>query len=645
MKYRSDIEGLRGLSVLLVVLAHAGVPGLAGGFIGVDVFFVISGYLITGLLVEELRGTGRIDAWRFYARRVRRLLPAFVVMLVVTLAVAAAVMSPTELARHALEAAWAAGWAANLFQVTAETDYFGSARDTGLFLHTWSLGVEEQFYLLWPLLLWLTWRSAGGERALQVLLPVALIVGFGYALHISSVDPLAAYFLPQVRAWQFAAGALAFLYADAKSAPRGALSSALCGAGLLAILAASFSIRSDTVYPGWAALAPTIGAAAVLIGGAQGGGLAARALASRVPSALGRISYGWYLWHWPALAFASVLAAGDLWVRALAVAASLGVAWVVFQTIEDPIRRNRRSDPRTTALLGVLVSLLLIAGSYALHRFTRPPADGDEARVHPIMAQVSMPPIYAAGCDQWYHSAKLTPFKIDVGGDSGKTAVVIGDSAGLQWFPALASVLFEQRWNLVVLTKSACAMVDRPFYYERIRREYTECAQWRDSAVEYIRATAPSVVVVGSSGSYPFDSEAWRDGTADFLRRISAPGRRIAVLGPTPVLPFDALECLMRRSENVPQDLEIDECTVPFAQVAFTQVERALRDAVGEVPGARYLELATLVCPDGRCAAWRRGQLAFRDSQHLNARYAESLAPELGLMLLPTLTHPDAAMP
>jgi peptidoglycan/LPS O-acetylase OafA/YrhL len=642
MKFRADIEGLRGLSVLLVVLAHAGVPGFHGGFIGVDVFFVISGYLITGLLVEELRNGGRIDAWRFYARRVRRLLPAFFLMVVAILAVAMLLLSPAEVARHAREAAWAAGWAANLFQVAADTDYFGSARETGLFLHAWSLGVEEQFYLAWPLVLWLAWRAANGERAIRWLVAIVLVGGFGYALHATTSDPLAAYFLPHVRAWQLAAGAVAFLVGNRAMPGQGAWAPALASAGLAAILASALLITDSTAYPGWAALAPTLGAAALLLAGSGGGGLASRSLGSRVPAAIGRVSYSWYLWHWPALVLAAELAPNDIRVRVLAVAASLGIATLAFRAVEDPLRRSRRGAPRTVVLLGVMASLLLVACCSLVYRSQQEPVGPTVAPAHPILAQVSIPEIYAAGCDQWYQSAAVTPCSIELAGAGAPSAVVIGDSIGLQWFPALAAVFRANGWNMVVLTKSACPMVNRPFHYARIRREYTECAQWRDAAIDYIRDASPPLVVVGSAGIYPFDAEAWRAGTLEILRRLSAPGRRIAVLGPTPVLPFDAPSCLMRGRDGLPDGPETEDCAKPLAEVAFAMVESALRDAVSATPGAHYIDAAAMACPGGRCAAWRDGRLAFRDTQHLNASYAASLAPRLGVELEPLL-KPGAA--
>lgn len=635
MKHRADIEGLRGLSVLLVVLAHAGLPGLHGGFIGVDVFFVISGYLITGLLLEELQASGRIDAWRFYARRGRRLLPAFALMLLATLGAAALLLSPVELARHAYEAAWAAGWAANLQQVVADTDYFGTTREAGLFLHAWSLGVEEQFYLVWPVFVWVVWRAAGAEAFLRAVMVVIAVAGFAHAVAATYGDPVGAYFLPQARAWQFACGALAWMWVATGRSPRGAFASALSLAGLASIACAAVLIERDTRYPGFAALAPTLGAALCLVGGAEGHSRASRALGSWAPAALGRVSYSWYLWHWPALVFAAALLPGDPQARVLAVVGSLAVAWIAFRAVEDPIRRGRAAPPRMVALLGVFASLAMVAGCMAIHRAQRASIEPGGTADHPILATIAMPEIYAAGCDQWYHTADLSPCVVDLAPDGAPTVVVIGDSIGVQWFPALADHFRARGWDMVVLTKSACAIVDRPFHYERIRREYTECAAWRASAVDYIERTAPAAVIVGSGGNYPFDMAGWRDGSIDFLRSIAAPGRQLAVLGPTPMLPFDAPACLMRRHAGLPAGPTTPDCAAPLGDVAFHDVEAALRSAVAAVPGAVYVDAAAIACPDGRCAAWNGGQLAFRDNQHLNVGYVLSRSEPLGHALAP----------
>ena len=628
MTYRADIDGLRALAVVLVVLAHAGVPGFGGGFFGVDVFFVISGFLITGLLVAEFRTTGRFDAARFYERRVRRLLPAFAIVMATTLALAAILLSPAELARHAKEASWAAAWMANIHQVWSDTSYFGETRESGLFLHAWSLSVEEQFYLLWPILLLAAWRLARGVSGIRRLVPLATVMAFAWGVWRSQSDPVSAYFLPDARAWQLMLGACAFLWVDTR---RPSVSGRWLGVlGLILVVSAAVGFDKSSGNLMLLAALPAFGAALLLVAGAGGVGRVTSVLGSRWPVAVGRVSYGWYLWHWPALVLSAVVLPGSVIGLVAAVVASYVLAVAMHRWVEQPIRRAHSDDPRPVVLLGVLGSIAMAVIALQVARFATPdPSQQPQDGRHPIQAAVTIPEIYAAGCDDWYRSAALKPCYVPPWSDGGPTVVVAGDSIGLQWFPAIRSVFQRRGWNVVVLTKSACAMVDRPFFYGRIGREYTECSEWRDSVIEFIRDTRPERVILGSAGSYAFDEAGWTEGTMDVLAEMSAPGRRIDVLGPSPTLPFDGVACLMRHHSGLPNVVSEARCAVPLKDSRWVDVERWLAAAAERVPDVHFIETSTVVCPETNCAAWNAGQLVFRDAQHLNADFTLSVEGEL----------------
>jgi len=632
MTYRADIDGLRALAVVLVVFGHAGVPGFGGGFFGVDVFFVISGFLITGLLIEEFRASGRFNAVRFYERRVRRLLPAFAIVALASLAAAAALLSPVELARHAREVAWSAAWMANIHQAWADTQYFGETRESGLFLHAWSLSVEEQFYLLWPIALLVAWRVMGQSSGLRRVIPLATLAAFVYAVWRAQVDPVSAYFMPDARAWQLMVGASAFLWIDARAPAR--TPRCLGAVGLLLVLSAALGFDKSSGNLMLVAALPTIGAALLLVAGSAGDDRLCRMLAWRWPVALGRVSYGWYLWHWPLLVFAAVVLPGDPGGVAWAVLVSLVLAAVMYRWVEQPIRGTRSRTPRVAVLLGVLGSLVIVflAGQVAKQAGSHA-SDAAGMQRHPILEAVTFPAIYDAGCDDWYRSADLNPCLLSPLVEGRPTVVIVGDSIGLQWFPGLRQVFEARGWNVVVLTKSACAMVDRPFFYDRIGREYSECSQWRDSAIAFIRESDPDRVILGSAGSYPFGAEEWTEGTVDVLRAIAASGRRIDVLGPSPRLPFDGPECLMRHYAEIPAEATESHCTTPLAEAAYVDVERWLGVAVDRVPGGHFVETSSLVCPHETCFAWRDGRLVYRDFQHLNAEFTQSVEEELGRRL------------
>ena len=633
MPFKGGIEGLRGIAVILVVLAHARVPGLAAGFIGVDVFFVISGFLITGLLTQELRASDRVDYWSFYARRARRLAPALVA-LVVVVGIAASAWLPRDGLKMQFDSAfWSILWVSNIYFSFWRFDYFGAAAGESLFLHTWSLGVEEQFYLVWPVLVAIAWRR---WNASIWWLAGLVVAGFAVSLVIMELDATSAYYLMPARLWQLAAGALAFrVLADN---PRlTAAGSDICGAlGIAVLILALFVIDSQRAYPGWAALLPTLAAAGMLVAAYNGTGKVDRVLSHPVLRLPGRISYSWYLWHWPLLMFLPAMGLG--WPSPSQLVAlvllSFLVAWASYALIEEPFRRSRGpAAPKEVVAVSMLASVVLAVSLHLGVAMMSRGSDPGSARTDlemRVQAQISVPAIYGIeGCDQWYHSDDLVPCEIPAGTGVGGTMLLIADSVGAQWIPAFEYVARKQERRLVVLTKSSCAIVDEPFYYSRINRRFTECEAWREKAIEYAGHLTPDLVVVGSTGSYEFTPEQWQDGTSRVLDRLSAQGRSVLVLAPTPILPFHAPRCVVARGAGSSGILEAPDCSSPQADAENPGVIRALEEAARNTPGAALLNLNDQVCPKGACRAVLDGRLVYRDEQHLNASFAEFLGPTL----------------
>ncbi|KDN86630.1 hypothetical protein KCH_16090 [Kitasatospora cheerisanensis KCTC 2395] len=332
-RFRPDIEGLRAVAVLAVLAFHAAVPGFAGGFVGVDVFFVISGYLITGLLRGESLATGKVRLAEFYARRARRLLPSAAVVLAVVAVLGALLTAPlrrADLERDVLASALSV---ANWRFIAEQTDYLAAGRDPSALLHFWSLAVEEQFYLLWAPLLALAARWAWKRRT---VLGLTLLLGAGsfwLSLHWSA----GAYLSTPTRAWQFAAGAVIALL-PVREIPR--LIRELLGlGGMAAVLAAVLLFDARTPYPGIAALLPTFGTAAIILPGEQH--LVGRALALSAPRAIGRLSYNLYLWHWPVLVLAEARWGTLHWgVKVALTAAAALPALAALNWLEQPLRRS-----------------------------------------------------------------------------------------------------------------------------------------------------------------------------------------------------------------------------------------------------------------------------------------------------------------
>lgn len=643
--YRADLEGLRAVAILLVVATHAGVPWLRGGFVGVDVFFVLSGFLITGLLVQEVSTTGGLRFADFYVRRLRRLLPALAVMLLVVGLLAAFLLAPAEQREQSSAAAMAALWMSNIHFAFAELGYFAPDTETNLFLHTWSLGVEEQFYLIWPaLLVWLLGRDGErGIRRLKIGMLVVLIASLASCLLLSYEAPKLSFYMMPMRAWQFAVGALVWL---CFKQPRASLDMfthelgpswlrASGWLGLVLILLAASLFGTDIPYPGLYALVPTLGAAGVIAAGSVSprpvGVL--RLLSWRPMRWLGAISYSWYLWHWPMLLLGHALTGSDVPVyRATWVLLSLALACISFWCIEMPLRYRREWLKRSgMAIFGALV-LMLFANSLCVRWYNIASARMNS----PVMqkyaaAHRDAPAIYAMGCDDWYYSDRVRVCAFGPA-DATHTAVLIGDSHVGQWFPAVAKAFDRPGWRLLVLTKSSCAMVDAPFFYARIGKEYTVCAAWREHALEKLAELKPNVLLMGNA-KYGFTREQWITGIASVLGKLSPVTGHIYVLRDTPHLPFDGPDCLAEHAGRPAWFSLQYACRASAADQDGDAVFRWQQLAAARFVNVSMLDLNSSVCPENICSAERQGQVVFRDSQHLTGSFAASLGSVMALKL------------
>lgn len=630
LRYRPDLEGLRAVAILLVIAAHAGVPWLAGGFIGVDVFFVLSGYLITGLLVEELRAEGRVRFARFYARRLRRLLPALLVMLLATGAMAAWLLPYGEQVHQARAGAAAALWLSNLYFAFARLDYFGPAAETNLFLHTWSLGVEEQFYLVWPALLLLVFRSARGDtaramRRLTIGMVLVFTISLAASVVLTELAPRFAFYMMPARAWQFALGAMVFLWlGEAGAGARMLRGASWAGwGGLAVVLGAAVLLHEGVSYPGIRAVAPTLGAALVIAAGtvpAPRG--AARLLAIPPMQAIGRISYAWYLWHWPVLLLGVHAGAGHPGERLGLALLSLVLAAISTHGVEMPIRRGTHWALRPGAVLLTGIAVM-VASHLAGIRWHNAASRLEEARISKFdRVRLDLPAIYALGCDDGRYEdteVRVCTFGAD---DAPNTAVVMGDSVALQWFPALERIFADPDWQLAVVTKSSCPMVDAPIFYRRIGRIYTECEEWRRTALKAVAAWNPEVVILGS-GDYAYTEREWKEGTARVLEALAGTAGRIYILAATPALPFDGPRCLASGGK----------CAAPARDGRVDDIQRWIREAAEGFAGVRIIDMNDLVCPGGECRAEREGRVVYRDSQHLTATFVASLSDALASRL------------
>ena len=646
----------------LVVFAHAGLTGFGGGFVGVDVFFVISGYLITGLLVRERLSSGTIRYGQFLARRLRRLLPALLVMLVAVLVAANLLLSGYETRMQTGSAIFAATWTSNFFFAFSDFSYFDALTARDLFLHTWSLAVEEQFYLIWPWLAILAFAlpAAGSgsnsfRRQLLFILTIVFVASLALCLIWAASNPILGFYMMPARGWQFALGSLVYvagfqLQRGQVSESRFAVSNTVAGfsaaVGLVMILASGMLLHAELTYPGFYALFPSVGAALVIAAG-QGGSstLMSKVFDNRVLVWIGDRSYSIYLWHWPVLILGDSYGLSHRPVAVLLlVALSIVLAAVSYRFVELPFWKGRfsTSTPRHAILASALTISLTATFAYNIDRWVHG-SPTSAANQHEQAARSDLPGIYLNGafCDTLHFSADITPCGID-GGEATRTAILIGDSIGAQWVELVFRIYAPPDWRAIVLTKSSCPIADGDYFYDRIGENYDICTEWRESALRFIADVKPDIVFVGSSSAYEFTAKQWREGTSRILARLTAAAEDVVVIPGTPALTFDGPSCVAspNRFSFRLQDSR-RECEEALEKEQSSLVASYLKDSAGRFDNAHVLNLNDLVCPENRCAAQQPdGLVVFRDSQHLTNSFVLAQVPEvrrrLGQMQLGT---------
>ncbi|MFF7636181.1 SGNH hydrolase domain-containing protein [Kitasatospora sp. NPDC008050] len=671
--FRPDIEGLRAVALLAVLAFHAGVPHLAGGFVGVDVFFVISGYLITGLLLREAVATGRIRLAEFFSRRARRLLPSAALVLAVVALAGVWLTAPlrrTDLEYDVLASALSV---ANWRFVAQQTDYLAAGRDPSPLLHFWSLAVEEQFYLLWApllaLLVLLTHRQLRRGPAIRSTVvtatALATAVSFVLALGWTHREVSLAYLGTPSRVWQFGVGALlALLPWHRLPGPR-PLRALVGWAGAAMIAWSAVEYTADTPYPGCAALLPTLGAAAVILAGIPGRGEAphtrpigpGRLLATAGPRAVGRLSYNLYLWHWPVLVLVEARFGTLDWPVKVALTAGAALpALAAMRWVERPLRRNPVVNelPRRGLSLGlsaiiIPVVLALVVGTGTL-RVLGPgtpvdlaglppgaatgsslllPADarsGHGIVPSPAQARKDFPP---DGACEVAPAATSSPPCLFGNTASSDRIVLLGDSHAGQWFSSVLAIAAERHWALEELVKQGCPLPQLTVTNPQLGRTYRECDSWRaDSLARLRREPKPKLIVVGSLNRYTDDSgllaQAWEQ-TLTPLRALGVP---IVYLTDTPIPGQDIPACVSGHTADP------GACDFPRAKANWPD---PLADAIaaGREPGVRAVSVNQALCPGSgpTCPAVLQRILLYRDDAHLTNVAAVVLTPRLERLL------------
>jgi len=664
--FRADVEGLRTVAIVAVLLYHAGVPGADGGFAGVDVFFVVSGFLITGVMVREVDRTGRLSIVAFYARRVRRLLPAAALVLVVCAVLSFLLLPLTQRQLAGWDVAAAAGYVVNWVLAARAVDYLAEDAGASPVQHFWSLAVEEQFYVLWPLLLVaaiLVARRFGGKsgfrRVALAFLVTLAIASFSTAL-MAGGNP-AAFFVTTTRLWELAAGAVLAIVLPVvqRWRPRALALAGWLGAGLLA--AAAFLLAEPQMWPGPATLLPVMGTVLLLAAGSGGPrGAVTRALGTAPMVWVGGLSYSLYLWHWPLLVFARAVW-GDIGPLGGVAVVLLSVlpAWLSLHLLENPVRTApglARRPMRSLALGAALTAVGVVAGSLlAVTSSTAAPTEAERATARgahellgdvvvsppevlaasvlpsPAAAPKDLPVAYADGCQAVKESTTVSTCVY--GDPKGRTTVaVVGDSKMLQWQPVLDSLARDEGWRLVVLTKTSCAWTTATPHIDG--EAYSECVEWNRHLDDELERIDPDVILtsqyqrdaIDSSGTPTVD--AMVDGLREAWGSAYARGAVVGVVLDNPHPEGNVYECVAEHPNalvdcSFPRDAGVERSAAPVQRLA----------AEG-MAGVEVVDLIDAVCAE-TCWPVVGDVLVYRQTTHLTRTYVESALPQLRQALRP----------
>jgi peptidoglycan/LPS O-acetylase OafA/YrhL len=605
----TQIQGLRALAALLVTLFHA--KWVSGGFIGVDIFYVISGFLITGLLIREIERTGTINFKEFYARRFKRLLPTSFFVLAIT-AVFSWLLIPATMRSSLGRDIIAAGlYVSNYLFAWWQADYQNLDATPSPVIHYWSLAVEEQFYLLWPLLILLFFMLATKLKkkiALTVLVAAVTALSFVFSIYQTETSPIWAFYSLPTRAWELGLGALLVLLPPIKTKKLVGL------LGFIFVIASAFIFNETTAFPGLNAVLPVLGTVMLIATINSWPPFLNDVANSRLFQWLGEISYPLYLWHWPLLVLPSTYFARPLAVyeRIIAIFATIVLADLTHRFIEEPFRKKKIlptivfKQSAAITLVSVLIGTTIIFTS------------SDRINVSGINGAVSLaqikarPLVYEDGCHANYAETKSDACEY-AELDSQKTMVLYGDSHAAQWFPALAEIASRSGYKLVSLTKSACPSVD-VVRSDQGAFKMSRCKKWREDSIQRIMKMKPDVLVMSSfqyfaqPRQFQDRDKWWDDGQRKLLAQVKNASPNLIYLTDTPHPARDIPACLTNNS--------ISECN---------KTERSKNLSIS---GFEVIDPNSWLC-SRTCPAVKDGVVAYRDASHISVDIAIALIPRL----------------
>ena len=604
-----QIQGLRALAVVLVLLYHA--KFLPGGYIGVDIFYVISGYLITSLLLRECEKTDGISFARFYLRRIKRLLPASSLVLIITALVSWWVYPSILRADLGRDIAAASLYISNYFFALWQMDYQNLDAIPPVVIHYWSLAVEEQFYLLWPLIIYLLYKF-GKRRTVGIGIAVITLISFLLSLYLTSVSPLWAFYSLPTRAWELGIGALV-LFVPAKWRD-------FQGYAWLAVIAIGYSaarFTDATAFPGTAALFPVLATAFTLASVKNWPKVIDTSSRLPVIQWLGNISYPLYLWHWPVLVIPHLYLGRELSIleRLIAILLTLILSDLTHRFVEQPLRVREFSRTRILAGAALITILTLILSMIIMNSHNNQVTlkSGENFSLESVLAQ---PKIYQDGCH--LENGKIIPPDCTYGESNAKRRIVLfGDSHAAQWFPALEKMAKENGFALTSFTKSACPgpairKVDKGGY------KNSDCSKWRDNVYKRIAELKPEAVLVSGMQyfqrpeGYQSRAQWWQEGQRKTLLALRGLTPKVIYIADTPHPKQDIPSCL---SSVKARDCDNTEKTPSITVDGYLLVD--------PTPW-----LCTRTCP-----AVLDGIVTYRDASHISVEMSTSLSAQMARAL------------
>jgi peptidoglycan/LPS O-acetylase OafA/YrhL len=661
--FRRDIQGLRALAVLLVVAYHAG-GLLHGGFVGVDVFFVISGFVITGSLMRERARNGAISVGAFYIRRIRRILP-LAGLVVATTMIAGSLIYRDVLGRDALARTGraAAMFVANFHLHSASSEYFSAFAERNPLLHMWSLAVEEQFYLLLPGLLLVSWRFGQSRAhpphrwARASVLAVTLASATGAVLVVAGGNTDWAFFAPHLRAWEFGVGVLLALWRADSTRWSPGVATLGAAAGLALIVTPALAYDSTTRFPGASAVPPVLGAA-LLIAASPHAPLIRGPLGWRPFEWLGDRSYGWYLWHWPLIVFAEALWPEVTGIAVFAAAGSLLLTAITHRVMEEPVRRLAMTGMAALVVLGVVVNIPVAIGEIIEREASVAAATGDRL-FGPF------PEAWEAGCGE---DADLDACTF-VSRRGQPTVLLVGDSHATVLADAVTAAADQLGLGTVVFTQFGCPAIPRGVFDRREDSDGTsnqQCPKYQRALMEVVDSVDPVAIVVAhrsptyldlrdgeiddlrygpiedTNGKPAADHDAalaiWRDGLRAFVR---AAGRPTLIVGTVPEFPMSITKEALRGERSSSR---------PRRTLAMVQARRGDAIAIEEELAAThddvdFFDPVPVLCDRAGCEARSGDGWRYHNGDHLRASGTRSLVPGLRDHLRLLLTGVSVASP